>query len=94
MGKNNGISTSAFHHNRKDFQITNKEHKVLSKTIKESTEKELLGQICYELIRVRMNTAATAELLKSFHRSLDRIGFFLFLNMVLMSLICYSLFFR
>ncbi len=64
MGNNNGISTSAFHHNRKDFQITNREHEVLSKTIKESTEKELLGQICYELIRVRMNTAATAELLK------------------------------
>ena len=94
MENNNGISTSAFHHNRKDFQITNREHEVLSKTIKESTEKELLGQICYELIRVRMNTAATAELLKGFHRSLDRIGFFLFLNMVLMSLICYSLFFR
>ena len=94
MENNNGISTSAFHHNRKDFHITNREHEVLSKTIKQSTEKELLGQICYELIRVRMNTAATAELLKGFHRSLDRIGFFLFLNMVLMSIICYSLFFR
>ena len=91
MRNNNGISTSAFHHNRKDFQISNREHEVLSKTIKESTEKDLLGQICYELIRIRMNSAATADSLKGFRRSLDKIGFLLFLNMILLSVIVYFL---
>ena len=92
MGKDHQTLKTGFHHNRKDYQISNREHEVLSKTIRESTEKDLLGQICYELIRIRMNSAATADSLKSFRRSLDKIGFLLFLNIILLSVIVYFLF--